>query len=94
METYKCKKCGAEFPKPEGIAEYRAHCLKCKSEDPKEEIKEEKDEIPKKKTKADNAAIEKAKAINACRGYYENNKTEICLKYMSCADCWADYTEK
>lgn len=28
MEMYKCRKCGTEFPRtPEGLTEYRKHCL-------------------------------------------------------------------
>jgi hypothetical protein len=27
--SYVCKKCGAEFAKPDGLAEYRAHVLRC-----------------------------------------------------------------
>lgn len=28
-ETYRCKHCGMEFPKPDGLKEYRIHAMNC-----------------------------------------------------------------
>ena len=107
-ETYKCKKCSAEFPKtPEGLKEYRAHNLHCEGtlEDQIEETAEELAELLEQaKAETEKAeepqlkkvqeTVAKAKARNTCRGYYEGNKDEICKQFNRCSDCWADFENK
>lgn len=93
MEMYRCKKCGAEFPKPDGLKEYRAHCLKCKTAHESEENEQTKETSVREEKKAEivDFNIGRIKAENKCRGNYEGNRDEICKHYITCADCWADY---
>ena len=68
-ETYKCKKCSAEFPKtPEGLKEYRAHNLHCEGtlEDQIEETAEELAELLEQaKAEAEKAESEKEESEKA-----------------------------
>lgn len=108
-EVYKCKKCGETFPNPDGLSDYRSHCLRCKVDAPdkREESKETKNsgedpessketQEPKEESTASVCRmrmVAEAKEKNSCRGYFENDKDAVCVRYASCDECWAHFGE-
>ena len=38
-------------------------------------------------------SVARAKEQNACRGYFEDDKEGICLKYSNCDECWSHFGE-
>lgn len=101
MEAYKCKKCGAEFKRPEGLNEFKRHCLSCKGEKAEDETEnlpfteydepEHEEQAPASAMTDNREAVQRAKQVNTCRGYYECAKDEICIKYRTCEECWGDF---